>query len=958
MKAFCLIISLLISFKCFAQSELNFIQYTTKEGLPSNMVYDVTQDKDGFIWFGTENGLCRFDGKYFKTFTIKDGLPDNEILKVIADSGGRVWIMPFNNKLCYYYNGTIYNETNDTILKSFNETNKYSSFNCFYIDKKRNLYLDFTKTIYKFNGERFTVFLNKDFYLSQIKTDQKKLHFYLFHNHQYNETQIKIFNTKKRSATITYDGIVKDGLIVDSINPYYVTPYYGSGLQVINSDILNSTKVTNRISSSYNNEKGLVIFILDNGIDIYFHNSKSFYRSILKEHKINSCFQDDENIIWIVSNNGVFKLLNPELKVMKNEERKEIFSLSYNNSKVIIGKQNSLGYYANNQITNIDLTAYNNKAENILAANNRALSQIQLDNKTIIGFDRYLLKYEDGRTYFNNTNPCKSISKINNDKILVGTGTNTVIVDVHSFKTIDTIWYSRSTSVAAINGQYYIGSLNGLHRVSTDKTATHLADIAQELNRRIVNMQTDNKNQLWVATADMGVVVLQNEKVVKRYNEANGLSSNQIKTIYLQDSLAWIGTVSGLNKININNNTIVKYSMSDGLPSNIINAITIVDSLIYVGTPEGLAYFNEKQLVQNSMCKLHLLQVKANDSIYKIDSIYTFPPFTKNIHIEFTGISHKSAGEIVFYYKLDGLDTSWQKTNNYFIDYPTLPSGNYTLLLKAVNKYGVESEIKKINISILKPWFKKNWFIALVVLLLGLITYLIIRNRIKKALKKQEEINTFNKRLSALEQSALQAQMNPHFIFNCLNSIQQFVVQNDVPNANKYLSLFAVLLRQTLNQSSSNSITLKEEIAYLNNYLQMEKLRFTNRFNFTIENNVTNPEEIELPAMLLQPFVENAIRHGLATKTNEDGNLLVQFILNKNILKCIIQDDGIGRVKAAELKSKQHIEYQSKGMNLTIQRIELLNKTNNYQIQVEINDLYNSQQNAIGTQVVITIPQP
>lgn len=233
-------------------------------------------------------------------------------------------------------------------------------------------------------------------------------------------------------------------------------------------------------------------------------------------------------------------------------------------------------------------------------------------------------------------------------------------------------------------------------------------------------------------------------------------------------------------------------------------------------------------------------------------------------------------------------------------------------------------------------------FIALFII--GLL--LIRQNRIRADQQKTE-----------LEQKQLRAQMNPHFIFNCLNSIQNFIVANDVKNANKYLSGFASLMRQTLENSKEGTITLRKEITYLENYLTLERMRFEGRFTTEIicADNI-NKDVVEIPAMIIQPFVENAIRHGLCYLEDKVGWLKILFYTREGYLVCEVDDNGIGREQSQKIKMASEVVYESHGMELTRQRLALVSKTSGTDYKIEITDKKNAQNEPEGTTVIIKFP--
>ena len=216
----------------------------------------------------------------------------------------------------------------------------------------------------------------------------------------------------------------------------------------------------------------------------------------------------------------------------------------------------------------------------------------------------------------------------------------------------------------------------------------------------------------------------------------------------------------------------------------------------------------------------------------------------------------------------------------------------------------------------------------------------------------------YDKKLTEIELKAIRAQINPHFIFNCLNSIQLFVMQRDYEYAQKYLSDFSYLIRKTLDFSRRNFITLTDEITYLNTYLGLEKMRFENKMEYDIRvDPAIATTELEIPAMLLQPYVENAVKYGMTNPNQPIGRLIIRFQqLAGDILECIVEDNGIGISRSKELRTlpKHH---QSSGMEISSNRAELLNKMYNTDIHIEVIDKFARNFTESGTIVRILIPQ-
>lgn len=229
----------------------------------------------------------------------------------------------------------------------------------------------------------------------------------------------------------------------------------------------------------------------------------------------------------------------------------------------------------------------------------------------------------------------------------------------------------------------------------------------------------------------------------------------------------------------------------------------------------------------------------------------------------------------------------------------------------------------------------------------------------EELLRKEREIESgrLRSRMAELEQMALRAQMNPHFIFNSLNSVQHFVMNRDVEGVNKYLGAFAHLIRQTLNNSGKPVISLEEEIRYLDTYLSLERMKSNDRFSYNIDVDAAiDRSETFIPGMILQPFVENSIRHGVATKEKQDGKINVRISKNGKLI-CSIEDNGVGREKAGEIKrASPEPVYEARGMDITMNRIDTINKIYGVAISVNINDLKDPGGNPSGTRVEIEFP--
>jgi signal transduction histidine kinase len=352
--------------------------------------------------------------------------------------------------------------------------------------------------------------------------------------------------------------------------------------------------------------------------------------------------------------------------------------------------------------------------------------------------------------------------------------------------------------------------------------------------------------------------------------------------------------------------------------------------------------------------------IKINDVDSNIhEGLYDLPYSKNNLRIEYIGLSFLSGGDVRYQYRLLNTSTEWQTTTNTSIELRSLSPGKYIFEVCVLDKFGNRSlDVARVRFDIRPAYYQTIWFWVLIFIFALGIGYYFIRRRFEQRRKMYEREQELNMKIIELEQQALKAQMNPYFIFNCLASIQHFVNKEQPEAANRYLSNFAKLIRKTLDLSGEQYISLDKEVDYLENYVQMEKLRFQDKFSYTITVGENIDEyNIMIPPMLIQPIVENAIRHGLRYKENNDGMLKISFESSEKGLICTVEDNGIGRKRSRELKSALHIEYQSKGTLLTESRINAINMLNDRKISMEANDLLDANQDVAGTIVRITFEQ-
>lgn len=340
------------------------------------------------------------------------------------------------------------------------------------------------------------------------------------------------------------------------------------------------------------------------------------------------------------------------------------------------------------------------------------------------------------------------------------------------------------------------------------------------------------------------------------------------------------------------------------------------------------------------------------------DSVNLIIPYTdKRVRFEFAGISYRSAGDITYKYRMIGIDSIWRETKQTFLEYPDLPYGDYTWQLVAINKYGRQSRLLSLPVRVGIQFWKRVWFIAAIWVSSILLFWLLVAVRVKLLRRRQREKEDLMRRMNELENTALKSQMNPHFIFNCLNSIQQFIFSGDTTAANQYIAGLARLIRTTLNNSSKTFIYIEDEVDYLSSYLSLEKLRFKDKIDYTIEiDPAIDQEKVLIAPMLVQPYVENGIQHGLRNKKDSGGQISIKINKDGELLIVVIEDNGIGRQKATSEKGIYANPQEPKGMSLTEDRTGIMNKLYGTSSNLEIMDLLDHDGHPSGTRVVLRFP--
>lgn len=957
-----LAVIIFITVPSFGQ-QYNYQQYNLKDGLAGLTVYSIAQDHDGFLWIGTETGLSRFDGKNFKNYTVSDGLPDNEIIKVFVDSKNRIWILPFTNTICYFENGKLHTRDNDSLLRraTFNSV-PYSI--CENKNKEIAVLTETAITIFNDSSTHkiqkndmlgiaapiaaLGIDKNNDFYVLIPRFGDIKSY------DLYNVNQFKLYIDRKLDFNFVFP---KTSIILDKQKVIYPSKRHISVKNYLTGDsiqyFIDKTLInTNSITDS--------IFTINTLDTVYL--CEVYKKSILKKFTLgcitNCVFLDKEGNYWFGTiGNGLFKLRSLYFSNIQFKDKNNflpVYSV-YKGSNFLYAGTNS-GLLWQKEL----LSGILKKIQILSLSSEKNISSIFTDNG-----DELLLGTGNGIWTFGRNiknlggigSNVKTIDKFN-DTIIAATHNNIYLFSGSRYRKIDTIRLNRTTCAKKLNNLIYAGTPQGLYTIN-GKTISYLGDSNLLFKSRISGLEQAHDGNIWVATYGHGLFALdKNNKVITSITEKDGLASNMCRCIQISNNFLWVGTDKGICSIDLSRPGNIKtYSSKDGLDCDIINCLFVDADTVYAGTPYGVTTFSVNDIVSNSFCgiKINSFTSEKTSFINPAESII-LSPGDNSFTVDYSGISLKSNGDIIFYYRMTGLQEDWQTTKENILQYASLSPGTYQFEIYAVNAFGKKSAVVVLPLVIEKMFYQETWFIFLCSFFIAGLAAYFVSLYIKRIQKKNDEKTAILQKINELEQRALKSQMNPHFVFNCLNSIQQFIFEKDPKESNKFITDFASIIRQTLDLSDKKFISITEERKYLTTYLNIEQARFQNKFSYqvTVDENVSVDENI-IPPLLLQPFLENSIRHGMRNLSGRKGALTINFKKEGNYLVCTIDDNGIGRFAAAKLKDGFSAEYQSKGSNLVAQRIENLNRELNTKIETQIFDkIING--NAEGTAVILKLP--
>ena len=941
-------IFLVIFFVNILLSQTNsFINYSVDDDLQSSTIYFSMQDSKGYIWFATDNGVSRFNGYEFHNYTTSDGLLTSTVFNIFEDYKGRIWFISFNGNLCYYYKNKITKYKFNDIISYKKNGLLTPPRNSFYIDSLDNVYISFNE------GENFFKIDSTGKY-TKIATPKKT---------------IKIITVNK-NLTINSMRNSFGNVIIN--NKTYKIPFANDVFSVTNSNIKNNEVIFNTRKHVYSVKNGKLNTLYKNSNTIYFikfsKNNNIWVGTnkgvillernkagdvinadtSLQSYKISSVVEDNEDGTWFTSlNNGVFYKPKSDVKLFfKNILKEDITDIYFNKNKTYISTYSNRYYIIENNIIK------KKELPNSVFIINSIRENI--DSTLIIGTPNSLFILKNGKIKEKRkSNTVKNII-ISNEKLFIGKRygfyyINDSLDNTPIFKDWINSSFNLNDSIIIVGGKH------GAYKVNSINNKYEKYNIITK-NKNIITANKYN-DYLLFGTKDEGLIFYTPDTSII-INNRNGLSSNFIKDIKVYKNYIWVATNKGLNLINLRNSTIKhpfiqSFYTTNGLISNTINILNIKDSILYIGTNKGISYINlNKFSPKEYKPNIQISNIKINKKDTLILSNYYLNNNENNISISYIGISYNYQKRIKYKYRFQKETeySQWFFTNNSSINLVELSPGKYIFEIYSIINNIESKQNIKIKFTIKPPFWDTIAFKFMIFLLIVAIaifaTYLL--NKRNKA-KNVEKLNIYK-----YQNQALINQINPHFIFNTLNSIQLYIYKNEKLKSAEYITKFSKLMRQVLDYSKTELITISEEIEVIKSYVELERLRFDNKFDFkfNVDNKLLYTKILPL---ITQPYIENSIWHGLMLK--ETKGLLEVFIYEheENIV-IAIDDNGIGRKKAKEISMSKTFKKTSYGQSIGVERINVFNKVYKKNASLEIKDIINNGEIS-GTRVLIKFPK-
>lgn len=961
---------------CSAQ-ELPVVHYTTENGLPSNIVYCTYRDSKGFLWFGTDKGLVMYNGIRFETYTTFDGAPDNEIFYIVEDHHQRLWIQTFNGLLCYYKDGVFHTPANTSFLQV-----KITSapINMIRIEKDSSI------TILRSTHHEFINIRDDTCSVYQFPDWDKKPDEYVINLKMLTRSTYELYTNKRTILTDTSKQVLKT-IPANIPGPVKALPQGPQEAYTLlsNNKIISSTGQQvfsfkpgeinrNSITQCYLSDSNIFVTTTDKGLFINNH------PPLLTNSKFSGIAQDITGNYWLTTlNEGIYL-------IGKDIIRNNAYQASYPGKIRFAFTDNGALFYINSD--NNLYRLYKEKTTCLLYYNRYHKKKYAIQDEA--GFI-----YADGtyHNFYNNDHLIiqhlhAPVPNIRRNRIRPSTIPNLINAGT-GFKVM-----------AETSGYLYaLQSGNRIIRISKEAIKTSHTTIFETPSgisgkQRIYGMAKDVHDRIWYNTNDTMYQLTDQQQITtlpafnnisfKRFyifgDHLTGITHNNklivcsniygnIRIDTLPEQTCIWNRMYRLDKNHVLLSSNSQYSVLSFEGNK--NMLTTVENpfiplqVSYISTDSITCYFLKdgkitaipvNLLLKNTTIqRIFFTHIKTRGQIHNITTNGFIIPYrdADNITVTFSALSFGSP-VVCYEYSIskNGKD-NWQSVKGTEINLVSPGYGHHIIRVRCRSASGSYSVPAVWLLTVIRPFWATPWFLLLSgMLFLGLLL-LIFRYATKYIVRKRELAHAAKIRFMKSEYKALNALMNPHFIFNSLNNIQGLINSDDKRPANEYLHIFSDLIRQNMHNVSKDLIPISKEINLLHNYLRLEKLRFKNFLHYRIEvDEEVDTDIIRVPPLLIQPLVENAIKHGLLPRQSAENMVRISIYEKGDILFIEVADNGVG---INNTKGSMLTSHQSFALENIRQRITRLRQMYGMPISLEINNITGNNGESLGTLAVVTI---
>lgn len=965
--------------------EYSYVHYTPIDGLVQTQIMSFFQDTNGFIWLGTKGGISRFDGLNFKNFTINEGLPSNYIYSIFENQSGNI-IAITQSGFSYIVNKKVINFFCNIKGFSYNrivkvkETKKDEWEIVYFSDSSFHI-INFKNGIFKkeeIKNKTIEKFKFKDFFRFDFSRIYNQDDYFLFSidNELYKLENDNITKIIKTNSDIKH--------IIKGLNQEIYILINDSLFNLKNNKLLYFNKLElkddNRIASIKIDKKGKLYYIDDNN---HFHIDQ--HTDYYEQSFTNNCNIDRDNIIWLWGEEGLFKIQSQLFTNFIPEKcniNSNIWCISEDkNNYIYFGSfEGKLSRFKNNTFEDINLkkklNPYPDNLHFYMGSTNDKFGNIYFSLSKLYKFDGTnfeKIKIKNEEKYYSSL--FNYIDTIDN-KLMAGTNHGLLIKENNKDGKIYKIYPGNKNgrNIACIVkdklNRYWLGGFKNIS-ILDGKKIIHLPNKDMNFKYGGNAMHVDFKGNIWIGN-EKGLFVYDYKKFRKvenpYFNSITGFISEIDKTHLL------IGNMNNLGILYLNNYYITekpffkiynKYNgfwgsecVQNGIYKDSENNFWIpaADRVVKFTPATHSVNFKQLYIKIDEISILDKKTLKTTKTTNYLDNAkINLDYYQNNIRIDYLAINTTSPERIKFKYYMDGYDSDWSdETSQRFVIYNNIQPGDYTFYLTVKNEDDMWVSLpKSIKINITKPYWQTTWFQLIVAIFFlsfsSFITYLYIANRRKKQLEKIKN----DKKITELQLNSLKGQMDPHFTFNIINTIVSIIYKGQKEEAIKGFTKFSNLLRNVITSPETSYRTIEQEIDFVSNYLELEKFRFKEKFDFIIEIDSNINQYLFVPKMLIQTHTENAIKHGIMHLKNKTGKLLISIKSDVNDIIIVIEDNGIGRTMANNLSKTS----TGLGIKIINSYITLFNKYNKEKIQQLIKDLYDEDSNPAGTLVTIKIPK-